>query len=189
MRDAECLEDRGGPAAALCGRQMLQPVRNVLRDTQMRKQSQTLKHISHAAFRDRAVNALRGIEQNSLADRNPSGVGRNQPSHAVEQGGLARSRRAEQDGEPRRLLELNFQDKFLPVGQLPFAETGFKQGSGAVLSGGRLSARPWRLLEGARVAHRSLTLLALSPTPSGSSRTRRPAAGSKAGAAAALSGS
>ena len=72
VSNAKCLENRCRARFALGPRPMCQPVLHILFHGQVRKQRQILKYVSHATLFDGKIRVLRGIEQDAIANRNPS---------------------------------------------------------------------------------------------------------------------
>src|SRR5580700_4583210 len=88
---------------------MCKSVFGILFDVQMWEQSEVLQNISDTAFGHWNLNVRLLIEQYPPTHGNSPGIWSCQPSHTVEQRGLARSRRAKQYSESRRGAELNIQ--------------------------------------------------------------------------------
>ncbi len=103
---------------------------DVLLYRQMRKQSQALKDVPDVALGHREIYVLCGIEQDAVADGDASGVRLGQAGNAIEQGCLARSGGAEQDGEARRRLEFNFQVELMGLRREALVESRVEQREG-----------------------------------------------------------
>ena len=115
---------------------MREAVLDVVFNRQMRKQGEALKHVSHAAFGYRRIDALRGVEQHPIADGDASRVGLGQSSNTIERSGFACSRRAKEDGESRRGSKHDFQTKVMCRRGELLAELGTEQrASNFALSG------------------------------------------------------
>ena len=74
-------------------------VKQILPDRQMRKQRQVLRHVTDAARTSRRKNFLRSIGQHAVIELNKSRGRAAQAGDEIEQGRLARARRAENGGD------------------------------------------------------------------------------------------
>ena len=109
MRDAKRLEHRHHSRAPLLGRHFRDPVLNVLRDRQMGKQREILKHVSQSTLRHRHVDALIRIEEHSRAERYPPGIRPRESRDAIQQGRLSAARRPQDHREAGRRLEFGLE--------------------------------------------------------------------------------
>jgi hypothetical protein len=133
MRNAEGLKNRGGLRRALGLGQMLEAVLDIFFDRQMREQGEALKYVAYATLRYWHIDALRGIEQDAVADGDASGVGGGEAGDAIEQSGFAGAGGAEEDGESGRGLERGFQDEIMGLRCVALAKTGFELWPGSSL--------------------------------------------------------
>ena len=72
MRNSKRLQNRRRSCRTFRLGQVREAVLDVLLDRQMREQREALKYVSDAPLRHRKIGVLRGIEQDAVADRNPS---------------------------------------------------------------------------------------------------------------------
>src|SRR5215469_17246839 len=107
---------------------MGEAVSDILRDRHVREQSETLQNISGATAGERNVNRLRGIEQDSIPDRNLPGVGRGQSGNAVEQSCLSGSGGAEENGEACGSIECDIQRKITCACAMNFPNDALETG-------------------------------------------------------------
>src|SRR5215469_1963891 len=77
----------------------------------MGKQRQRLKYVCDAALLGRNVDAQGRVKQDTFADRNFPGVRAKQPREAIEQRGFSRAGGPEQDGDSRRRVEGDIENK------------------------------------------------------------------------------
>jgi hypothetical protein len=75
------------------------PIGHIRFDAKVRKESEVLKDIAGVAFANWEFYALSRVEYHSTANADCSRIRGGESGDAVEQGGLAGSRRAKQDGD------------------------------------------------------------------------------------------
>src|SRR5450631_2021598 len=102
MGDAERFQDRGAAPLALLAVQPGKTVLDIALDRQVRKQSQVLKYIADSSNLRRNIDAERVVEQDFLRGRDSAGIRPRETRYAIEQCGLPRPRRTEQDRDPGR---------------------------------------------------------------------------------------
>ena len=122
MRDSKGLQNGRCPRRPLGSWKVWQAVLHVVFDSQMRKQREALQHVSHSAFRDRMIDALRGIEQNAASDGDAPRVRSGQSGDAVEQSRFPGSGRPKQNGESGRGSERYIENELLGLGREALAK-------------------------------------------------------------------
>ncbi len=85
----------------------MQTIGDVARHRQMWKQRELLKDDADAATLWRKVDAARGVEQHDVIERDAARIGPAEPGDAPQDRALAGSRRAEQDGDACRHLDVD----------------------------------------------------------------------------------
>src|SRR5437899_4841823 len=109
---------------------MREAVLHVLFHGQMGKQGKVLKHVSDAAFGDREVGALCGIEPDAIAKGDASRVGLGQASNAIEQSCFAGAGWAKQDRETGGGLEVDIESELVAVRRKALAEERLQEWGG-----------------------------------------------------------
>src|SRR6266566_16035 len=77
----------------------------------MGEQRQRLKYVCDAAFLGRNVDAYGGVKQDLFTDRNLAGIRAQQSREAIEQRGFSGAGGPEQDGDSRRRVERDIENK------------------------------------------------------------------------------
>src|SRR5208337_1123271 len=89
MRDSKRLDHRHHARAAFVGGKIRDPILNVLRDRQMGKKREILKHVAQSTLRHWHVDAPVRIEQHARAESYTAGIRPRESRNAIQQGGLS----------------------------------------------------------------------------------------------------
>src|SRR5579862_7970173 len=98
---AHRLEDYGGAVAAFSAGQLCQPILDIPRDRNMRKQREVLKEETYRPLWRGNIDSSRRVEQCTRIQRDPAGVRSHQARNAIQQRGFTGSRTTEEDRDPR----------------------------------------------------------------------------------------